>query len=159
MESWSALEESEPDIARYGRSIFTRYGIAYLATVRADGGPRVHPVTPAIIDGHVILTIVPATPKLDDLRRDGRYMLHSAPGPNSAEFMIRGRAIEITDPVAAEEFRRRSSAEAIITKSDDAVFELLIEQADSIVYEKAVSSGPRAVRYRWPHERSSLSSA
>jgi len=41
--TWHVFEEAAPALAAYalGR-------LAYLATVRPDGGPRVHPVTPII---------------------------------------------------------------------------------------------------------------
>src|SRR5205814_2633966 len=47
-------------------------GLAFLATVRTDGAPRVHPVCPVISDAGLHVLIV-AGPKRQDLRRDGRY--------------------------------------------------------------------------------------
>ena len=53
-------------------------GLGYLATVRADGGPRVHPVSPVITDDGLFCFII-ASPKRRDLERDGRYALHAFP--------------------------------------------------------------------------------
>jgi hypothetical protein len=49
-------------------------GLAFLATVRSDGGPRVHPICPLLADD--LYGFIVVGPKLEDLRRDGRYALH-----------------------------------------------------------------------------------
>ena len=62
MASWSDFATAEPDLASAIRALLQQYGpgMAYLATVRPDGGPRVHPVSPVITDeglqGKVIVT-------------------------------------------------------------------------------------------------------
>jgi hypothetical protein len=47
---WSELESQSPEIAELGRAALYQYGpgLGFLATVRADGGPRMHPVCPAV---------------------------------------------------------------------------------------------------------------
>ena len=45
MTNWQAFSQQAPELAAFGRSRFGS-GVAYLGTLRADGGPRVHPVTP-----------------------------------------------------------------------------------------------------------------
>ncbi len=49
--------------------------VAYLATVRKDGSPRVHPMTPIIGQGHLFVFMEPTSPKGHDLQRDGRYAI------------------------------------------------------------------------------------
>ncbi len=74
--------------------------MAYLGTLRADGGPRVHPVTP-IIGDQLFLFMEPTSPKGKDLQRDARYTLHCAvedASGGSGEFYIRGRATLSADP-------------------------------------------------------------
>ena len=80
MASWEEFEEGRPDLAAAGRALFYQFGVglAFLATVRRDGGPRVHPMCPLIHGGGLFAFIVPG-PKQADLRRDGRYALHSFP--------------------------------------------------------------------------------
>jgi hypothetical protein len=53
--SWAEFESASPELAETGRSYLYFYGpgLGYLATVRADGGPRVHPVCPCIVDGRL----------------------------------------------------------------------------------------------------------
>ena len=50
--SWKDLEEADPKLAAFGIERFAG-GVAYLGTVRKDGGPRVHPVTPIVGRGRL----------------------------------------------------------------------------------------------------------
>lgn len=98
---WSDLERIRPDLAERGRAIFFNFGVGlgFLATIRPDGGPRVHPISPVITRGGLYGLILPG-PKRDDLRRDGRYALHTEtlPPPNQDDgFYVTGRALEVTD--------------------------------------------------------------
>jgi hypothetical protein len=63
-------------------------GLAFLATVRSDGAPRLHPVCPVLSNDRLFVLITPASPKRQDLLRDGRYALQSfpEPKPGSAEY-------------------------------------------------------------------------
>ncbi|MET0415816.1 MAG: pyridoxamine 5'-phosphate oxidase, partial [Actinoplanes sp.] len=47
MASWSDFAAAEPVLAAGIRALLQQYGpgMGYLATVRADGGPRLHPVS------------------------------------------------------------------------------------------------------------------
>ena len=97
MITWTEFERQQPLLADAGRKQLYQIGIglAFLATVRPDGGPRVHPVCPVISDAGLHLLIV-AGPKRQDLRRDGRYALHSetCPPPRQDDgFALAGRAI------------------------------------------------------------------
>ncbi len=76
MTDWKTFTQQAPELAAFGKARFSS-GVAYLATVRADGSPRVHPVTP-IIGEQLFLFMEPTSPKGDDLRRDDRYALHCA---------------------------------------------------------------------------------
>ena len=101
MITWSEFERQQPALAGAGRRQFYQFGIglAFLATIRPDGAPRLHPVCPVISDAGLHLLIV-AGPKQRDLRRDGRYALHSetCPPPRQDDgFAITGRAREVTD--------------------------------------------------------------
>src|SRR5687768_3970797 len=74
--SWNNLETADPELAAFGAQRFASTGVAYLATVRADGAPRVYPVTPILGDGRLFLFMEPSSPKGHDLQRDGRYAMH-----------------------------------------------------------------------------------
>lgn len=111
MPSWAAFEAAAPELAAKGRHLFYLYGIGmgFLGTVRRDGGPRVHPICPILTDDVLFALIIPG-PKLTDLRRDGRYALHSLTSPPPKQddaFYIAGTVTEVTaaaiwDRVAAQ---------------------------------------------------------
>ena len=102
MITWTQFTQQQPALAETGRGQFYQHGLGlgFLATVRADGGPRVHPVCPVISAAGLHVLILPG-PKRGDLRRDGRYSLHSeivAPPRQDDGFAVSGRAAEISDP-------------------------------------------------------------
>jgi hypothetical protein len=110
MTSWNEFAQQAPELAEYGKARF-QSGVAYLGTVRADGSPRVHPVTP-IIGEQLFLFMEATSPKGKDLQRDGRYTLHCAVEDMSGgggEFYVRGRAKLTDDPHLREEAVRASS--------------------------------------------------
>jgi hypothetical protein len=99
MLSWADFAAEVPNLEAFGRRRLERR-IAYLATIRADGSPRVHPVSPFIGMGCLAIYMEPTSPKVADLRRDARYALHCAVEDNEGgggEFYVTGRAEEIID--------------------------------------------------------------
>jgi hypothetical protein len=101
MITWTQFEQQQPALAAVGRGHFYQHGLGlgFLATVRKDGGPRVHPVCPVISAAGLHLLILPG-PKRADLLRDGRYALHSETYPPPREddgFAVTGQAAEVAD--------------------------------------------------------------
>jgi hypothetical protein len=129
--NWSSWEDfwgAAPVLATDIRALFEQYGRAfgYLATVRADGGPRVHPVSPVIAEGGLYCFVIPS-PKRRDLERDGRYALHSYPGDRTAdEAYLTGRARQVPDRVLTDRIGRLHRAASTI---DWRLFELEIAVA------------------------------
>jgi len=110
MITWTEFERQQPALAGAGRAMFYQHGIAlgFLATVRKDGGPRVHPVCPVLSPAGLHVLILPG-PKRGDLRRDCRYSLHSetfAPPREDDGFAVSGRAAEVADREMAERTTR-----------------------------------------------------
>ena len=56
---------------------------SYLATVRASGAPRVHPVTPIFTAEGLYLFMEPTSPKGVDLRERGSFALHNGVADNA----------------------------------------------------------------------------
>lgn len=103
MTTWQAFAQQAPELAAFGRARL-QSGVAYLGTVRADGSPRVHPVTP-IIGEQLFLFMEPTSPKGKDLQRDPRYTLHCTvedANGGAGEFYVRGLAT-LTDDLLIRE--------------------------------------------------------
>jgi hypothetical protein len=100
---WATFADERPDLADAGRDLFYQFGVglAFLATTRTDGAPRLHPMCPILIPEGLFAFIVPS-PKRADLHRDGRYAMHSFPtDDNEDAFAISGRAtLEGDAPIA-----------------------------------------------------------
>src|SRR6266545_6973317 len=98
--TWAEFARLRPDMAEAGRELiyFFGPGLGLIATVRKDGGPRMHPFCPCLArDG--LYAFIARSPKLNDLLRDGRFALHSNPLPdNDDAFFITGRADKREDP-------------------------------------------------------------
>ena len=100
MASWAEFEAVAPGLADEGKRLLYQFGVGlgFLATVREDGGPRLHPVSPVAAADGLYVFVVPS-PKRGDLRRDGCYALHSYPPVEvDDEFCVTGRATEVRDP-------------------------------------------------------------
>jgi hypothetical protein len=131
--SWRYLEEQQPELAVFGAERL--HGkVAYLATIRKDGSPRVHPVTPIIGQGHLFVFMEPTSPKGHDLQRDGRYAIHCSVSDTngaSGEFIMTGRAHLIDDPA----LRALAARLASYAPADRYIlFEFDVESAASTTY-------------------------
>ena len=144
MVSWSAFADEEPEMAEAGRAIWADHVVMYLATIRPDGSPRVHPVVPVLVDGHVCVAIPQASPKWRDLDRDPRCVLHALPGARDDEFVLRCRA------QPAEHLREDMRAAADHRVHDgDRLFAFDLEQVDLGHWEHIGEPDTYSVRYRW----------
>lgn len=102
---WEQFSAARPELADAGRGLLYQFGVglAFLSTVRADGGPRVHPICPVLVSGRLLAHIIPSA-KRDDLHRDPRFALHSFPTPDDEDaFYLTGRALPVADPDLAAE--------------------------------------------------------
>ena len=125
---WSTFYSESPRLATDVRALFLQYGqgFGYLATVRRDGGPRVHPVSPVFTEGKLFCFVMPS-PKRRDLDRDGRYALHAYPAENSEdEAYLAGRARPVTDERQRDRVAREHRAAPSV---DWRLYELDIEVA------------------------------
>jgi hypothetical protein len=128
MASWSEFAADEPRLSEAIRSMLQQYGpgLGYLATVRADGGPRVHPVSPVITEEGLFCFVVDS-PKRRDLERDGRYALHSFPPEDSDdEAYVAGRARPVTDQARVARLADRLHASPVV---DWRLFEFTVDVA------------------------------
>ena len=150
MASWSQFVASEPRLAAAIQTLLQQYGpgLAYLATVRADGGPRVHPVSPVITPDALYCFLVDS-PKRRDLDRDGRYALHAFPAESTDdEAYLSGRAQPVTDHDRVALLAEQMRAEPRV---DWRLYEFTVDVAMLVRAGGGPSGdGPgRAVRHVW----------
>ena len=141
--SWKSFQDEQPELAVFGAERLNGQ-VAYLATVRKDGSPRVHPMTPIIGEGHLFVFMEPTSPKGHDLQRDGRYAIHcsvSDTSGSSGEFTITGHAHLINDL----ELRTLAVRLASYTPAERYIlFEFDVETAASTIYPS-----DRPIRQSW----------
>ena len=132
---WEEFKTVQPELAEAGRSLLYQFGVglAFLATVRRDGGPRVHPVSPLISEDRLCVFVGKDSRKLSDLRRDPRFALHSFPTPsNDDEFYITGAANEITTAELCKKvyttFVEERATTSFPSQPQDPLFELLVDK-------------------------------
>ena len=138
MSTWHEFENANPVMAAAGRKLLYQFGIGlgYLATVRQDGGPRVHPICPIVLEGRLYGLIGPS-PKRRDLLRDGRYALHTFPSPDrDDEFYVTGRALRRDDAQLADRVRAAFVATGGTSSHDERLFEFDIGHALLSTYKK-----------------------
>jgi hypothetical protein len=147
---WRDFEVSAPELARLGMAQLTATRVALLGTLRRDASPRISPIEPYLVDGQLLVGAMAWSRKVDDLRRDPRYVLHSAvtdPDSGEGEFKLYGSAVEVGDEL------RGATAEAWWSSrpSDTAiVFSLQVGQA--VFIEWGTDEGLMTV-HRWSPQR------
>jgi hypothetical protein len=130
MKTWGQFSGLRPDLAKPGSALLYQHGVGlgFLATTREDGAPRVHPMCPILTKDGAFAFIVPS-PKQQDLRRDGRYAIHSFPcADNEDAFYFTGKARLIHDRELrsnlCEQFgKERSEFGTALPADEDALFE------------------------------------
>jgi hypothetical protein len=111
--TWGEFREQQPELGRQGAGLLYHFGVglAFLGTVRPDGGPRLHPMCPQVTDTGLYAFIIPS-PKQRDLHRDGRYAMHSFPlEDNEDAFYLSGLAVHVTDSGTRERLAQQFVAE------------------------------------------------
>src|SRR5580700_1644347 len=76
--TWRDVERAEPEFAQRVRALFEAHRHQTLATLRADGSPRISGIEAIFEDGQLFFGSMPNARKGADLRRDPRFALHSA---------------------------------------------------------------------------------
>jgi hypothetical protein len=137
MTRWQDFEAAAPEFAQRVRALFDAHRHKTIATLRADGSPRISGIETVFDDGELVFGSMPHARKGADLHRDPRFALHSAtvdPIEGSeaqwpGEAKISGRAIAagpITDGPDGETFNA-DIAEVVHTHLNEAATLLVIE--------------------------------
>lgn len=78
MTAWRDVHAAAPELADRVRQLFDAHRHKTIATLRADGAPRISGIEVVFADGEVTFGSMAHARKGADLRRDPRFALHSA---------------------------------------------------------------------------------
>ena len=78
MTAWRDVEQAAPEFARRVQALFDAHRHKTIATLRADGSPRISGIEVVFEDGDLVFGSMARARKGADLRRDPRFALHSA---------------------------------------------------------------------------------
>jgi hypothetical protein len=107
MTSWREVEVAVPDLAAAVRTAFDAHKHKVLATLRADGSPRVSGNELTFKDGEAWLGMMHRSVKALDLLRDPRLAVHSATVDAELKLgdaKLSGRAVEEIDSETKRSF-------------------------------------------------------
>jgi len=152
MLTWAELEIAAPELAARGRELLERFQFVFVGTLTRDGSPRVNPVEAYVIDGRLLVNMMPRSLKALDLLRDPRVYVHAPVTAKSgdAELKLAGRAEVLADEMLKRKLDNRFW-ELIQWRPapDSHYFEIVVDRAAYVTYE----DGEQHV-LRWHHERS-----
>jgi hypothetical protein len=133
MVTWQELEDAASDLAQRVRTMFDSGRHKTIATLRADGSPRISGIECEFADGQLRFGSMDGARKGADLRRDPRFALHGpthhpVEGDEAAwpgEAKVAGRAIAVDAP----------EGDAFVADIDEVVITSLDPTATKLVVE------------------------
>lgn len=142
MPTWRAIEEAEPEFAQRVRQLFEAGRHKTIATLRADGSPRISGIECEFSDGDLRFGSMTGARKGADLVRDGRFALH---GPTfhpeqgkekdwPGEAKIAGRAVP-AGPVTAVDGGEAPDGQMFVADVTEIVITGLNADANKLVVE------------------------
>lgn len=158
MASWAEFTAQAPQLEAAVRGRFTAHRHLTMATLRADGGPRISGTEVtfvardrALVDGGTLpaglyLGGMTGNRRFADLRRDPRVAVHSgsdAPDAWRGDAKVSGRAVEVAGRAAIDAFR----GSAAQSPAED--FELFRIEPDTASAVRLADSGDHLVIDTW----------
>ena len=142
MPAWKAIEQAEPEFAGRVQRLFDAGRHKTIATLRADGSPRVSGIECEFADGELRFGSMTGARKGADLKRDPRFALHGPTfhpeeGKESdwpGEAKIAGRATR-AGPVTTDEASVPAEGEMFVADITEVVITGLNAEATKLVVE------------------------
>ena len=141
MSTWAEFRLAAPELAAFGLSRLNRR-VSYLATIRPDGSPRIHPVVVHFAESEMFVYMAPTSPKVRDLSKDPRYGLHCSvedTNGGDGEIQISGSARLITQDADRQAMFAIAKANGFHPNESYVLFTLGVEDVLSTVYEAGTS--------------------
>jgi len=140
--AWKAIEQAEPEFAARVQRLFDAGRHKTIATLRADGSPRISGIECEFVDGDLRFGSMNDARKGADLKRDARFALHGptfhpVEGKESewpGEAKITGRAIP-AGSVTTDEASEQPDGEAFVADIAEVVITGLNAEATKLVVE------------------------
>ncbi|HZS24822.1 MAG TPA: pyridoxamine 5'-phosphate oxidase family protein [Gaiellaceae bacterium] len=146
MLSFAELEQAAPELAGPARELLERFEFVLVGTLTRDGSPRVNPVEAYVIDGHLLVNMIPRSLKALDLLRDPRVYVHLPVTAKSGdpEVKLAGRAEVVADAALAQTLSDLFwSRIQWRPAADSHTFELRFDRGAYVTYD----NGQHAVRW------------
>jgi nitroimidazol reductase NimA-like FMN-containing flavoprotein (pyridoxamine 5'-phosphate oxidase superfamily) len=128
--SWQDIVDSDPEFAAALRGHLDARVHKTIATIRADGSPRISGIETSFEDGDLYIGSMSNARKALDLRRDPRYALHSGsidPPEWPGDAKLSGRAEEVTNPSGDSHRFRLDIDEAVLIRLNEERTKLIVE--------------------------------
>lgn len=140
--AWREIEKAEPEFAARVRALFDAGRHKTIATLRADGSPRISGIECEFTDDDLRFGSMTGARKGADLKRDPRFALHSPtshPGEGkehewSGEAKLAGRAIP-AGPVATDKASGQPDGELFVADITEVVITRLNPEGTKLVVE------------------------
>jgi hypothetical protein len=142
MPAWGSFEQAEPDFAGRVRQLFDAGRHKTIATLRADGSPRISGIECEFDGGDLRFGSMNDARKGADLRRDSRFALHGPTfnpeeGKEAAwpgEAKITGRAT-LAGPVSADQSSEQPVGDLFVADIIEVTLTRLNAEATKLVIE------------------------
>jgi hypothetical protein len=138
MASWEQLLVAAPELGLALQDRFSAHKFVMLGTLRRDGSPRISGIEVRFDEGELWLGMMPGSLKSQDLRRDPRLALHSAPVDlelADGDAKLNGRAVPVDDPAALGAFEEVPESGADVYRVDVTDASLVRVQGDLLVID------------------------
>lgn len=148
MPAWKEIEAAEPDFAARVRRLFDAGRHKTIATLRADGAPRISGIECEFADGELRFGSMPGARKGADLHRDARFAIHGptvhpvegqeAEWPGEAKIAGRARpagAVPAGEPGEPGEPGAEPAGEMFVADVTEVVLTALNPEATMLVVE------------------------
>jgi hypothetical protein len=115
MATWNEVAAAAPGLARAAQAAFDAHKHKALATLRADGSPRITGIEASFSNGQLWLGMMGGSRKALDLQRDPRLALHSGMVDTEltgGDARVSGRGEEITDEDTIRTWKAAVAAES-----------------------------------------------
>ena len=147
MVTWAEFESAAPEFAARAKSLLEAHRHKVLATLRADGSPRLSGIEGNVGRGEYWFGAMWQSRKALDLRREARFAIQSGtddPPAWRGDARISGRAIEVVDQAEVRAIQAEIGGEA-----PEGPFHLFRAELTEVVVTSLNAAGDRLVIEAW----------